>query len=281
MITRAIFLIFCILAFPGLAQAREGLNFKVPAPPESKMLENTQGEKKIGDKVLRGADYQSAKEQAAIIEYYQGFFEEEDFKQIQDNYLHEGAGVRRLRFKKEDLVVDLILMPNAQGTSVGIVKYLQPQGSPDLEKTLPAVSDLISLPQTDSEGEDLATIPRPPKSVRVQSFGLGKTIQLIYTSSLPIEEVKEFYLDQMPYAGWQIKRDAPVSQAAEAYKSKTGKNTLVPPIFSDGENLGNVAAGAALLDFENQGEKARITIFSNFMGKESGSMVHIEYTKPD
>jgi hypothetical protein len=103
----------------------------------------------------------------------------------------------------------------------------------------------------------------------------------MYTTSLPVDETKEFYNSKMPYQGWQLLKESNVGQAADAYKRNTGKKSLVGGSLFAGVNLDRVINDSHALDFSGSYGSARITIFPNFAGRELGSIVQIIYKEPE
>ena len=122
-----------------------GLDFKVPAPPKSQ-IGNKQSFR-FGGRDMPSVSYKSQADQYTILNYYQNFFREQGFSKIKDDKLFDTT-TRQIRFKRRDLVVDLLLIPESYGTGVAISKYLQPEGTPELEKIKPSFTDsFFSLPQ--------------------------------------------------------------------------------------------------------------------------------------
>lgn len=266
------------LFFVSLVSAETDLSFTVPGPPQSKPLGSQP--LRIGGREILASAFESQEEKSHIVDYYQDFFKEQDFKQLSDKPIFKTT-TRQMRFKKEDLVVDVYLSAQEEKTEVVVAKYLQPEGAPDLENSPLSVKDsFFSLPTQDAPGEDLRFIPRPPESLRLSSIKLdqGKNIFLTYMTPLSVEQAKDFYKLNMPYQTWLIQRDMPTGELVEDYKKATGKKSLgMYSAFSDAENFDSVVHDGYLLDFKSGFGSASITIFPNFIDKKLGSVVQIVY----
>lgn len=271
--------VMIILFSLGFCHAEE-LDLEIPAPPESEM----QGKQTMTafGRDVQTADYLSTQKQDRIKEYYRCFFNNQGFKNTQEKNLGE---IKLLRFKKEDwmnkqeLVIDVVLFNDPKGTKVSIGKYLQNLGGPDIEENKPSLKDLgITFPQEDKPGKDLKMIPRPPESIRWVNSDKKDGSILLYASPLSVTQLKEFYQRQMPAQGWEIEKESNVGEAAKAYKQATHKKDLgLPTLFADGENLEQIITDAYVLIFKTSRDRAKITIYPNFMDRKSGSFVQIDY----
>lgn len=266
------------LVLTGLVYAETRPDFQVPAPPAGELLD-TQAFT-LGGRGFKAYLYKSDKDEAAIAEYYQRFFKSHDFENILDE-IEEKQNKRLLRFKKEDLVVGIALMPKAEGTEVVISEYLQPAGSPPPEKLKPSVNDL-TLPQEDQPGKDLKIIPRPPQGIRWMSMDTGKRAHLMYATPLGVGEVVGFYKANMPDNSWEIERETATRDTMDTYVQATGKKDLgIKTPFRDAEDLNEIIKDSYVLDFKSGYGRARITVFPNFMDRRLGSLVQIVYGQGD
>lgn len=269
-----------IILFPlGFCRAGE-LDIEVPIPPESKIID-TQTITAFG-RDIQAAAYISTQTQNRLKEYYRWFFNNQGFKNTQEKDMRE---INQLRFKKADwmnkqeLVIDVILFEDPQGTKVSIAKYLQNAGSPDIEESKLSLKDIAgTIPTEDAPGKDLKMIPRPPESTRwVSSDKEGGSI-LLYASSLPVNRLKDFYRGQMSDQGWEIEKEIDVKEAVEKYKKAAHEKDFgLPAPFADAESLEQVISDAHVLNFKGSAGRAKITIYPNFMDSKSGSLVQIDY----
>jgi len=273
---KTIFLATLALPFLCIAiYAQTDLSFEVPAPPGGSLVEThpmTMGGRKVETFL-----YKTAVEQDKIREFYEHFFEAKDFEVILDRR-DKKQNEKFLRFKREDLVVNIAFLDNGQ---IVIAKYLQPKGSPDIEKMPLSVKDFAAnLPTQDVEGKDLEDVPRPPSSVRFTNTEIGTRSLLVYRSSLTVEDIRGFYQSEMARLGWQLEGDFAVNKAVEAYKNNTRRKDLgIRTPFSDGEDLADIVSGAYLLNFKGSDAKVMITVFPDFVDKKSGTVVNIDYSK--
>ncbi|MFH0791215.1 MAG: hypothetical protein V2A64_06240 [Candidatus Omnitrophota bacterium] len=273
-------ILIMLILFPlGFCRAEE-LNIEIPVPPESELT--AQQTMTVLGRNVQSSDYLSTQKQDRIKEYYRCFFNNQGFKNTPGKNLGE---IELLRFKKEDwmkkqeLVVDVVLFEDPQGTKVSIAKYLQNAGCPDIEESKLSLKDLaVTLPTEDAPGKDLKIIPRPPESVRLVSPGKEGGSVFLYASPLPVNQLKEFYRSQMRYQGWETEKESNVGEAAQAYKQAAHKKDLgLPALFGDGGNLEQVINNACVLIFKGSEGRAKITIYPNFMDNKSGSLVQIDY----
>lgn len=275
--------VILVLAFCPLPLFGEGtLDFSVPAPPASKLIGNDT--LAVLGKNVQCAYYLSSWSQSDITNYYQSNLAKDGFKiTLEDKKTDK---VKLVRFKRidqksrQELVLDFVLSIQPQGTKVSIGKYLQPQGGPDLENLPLSLQDksLFSLPKTDNPGEDLPNVPRPPQGIRLASMVKNGAGILLYSSALTAEEVREFYRDQMPAEGWEIKNDVSAGAAMDAYKKNTHKSSLgIQVPLTDGQDFEEVISGAYVLDFGDKVNKVRITVMPNFIEIKDGSMIQINY----
>lgn len=284
-VLQVIILTLGICGSSSLSRAEESVDVEVPAPVEGKVV-GTDTIAVLGRDV--GCTYYlSPQGKNSIVAYYQQYFSGQGFQQTVDK---EISSVRQLRFKKlfmsqgKELVVEFVLSDKPNGTGVAIGKYTQDTGAGDIEKTpLSWREERFAPPKEDVPGEDLAIIPRPPESVRWMSLEKGKNVFLTYATSLSVDELQDFYRNQMESRNWQVKRDFSAAQeAVSEYKKVTKKKAIVTySPFSDGEDMEGIIADARALDFEGEEGKAKITIFPNFMDRSMGSVAQIFYEKAE
>lgn len=277
-LTGIIFLGIILVFWVGLAYPELNLDFQVPGPPQGELLDSKA--LRLGGRDIRTFLYNSKENQYDIAAYYQRFFEGQEFWNILDK-AKQHNGSRILRFKKQDLVVSISIMPDIDETQVVIAKYLQPEGSLSPEETKPSVKDsLFALPEQDKPGEDLMVIPRPPESIRWMSKKLDRGQFLIYATALPVAETVRFYKAQMPYRAWRLQEETATSNTLETYKQITGRKDLgVQTPFSDGEDLNQIVNDSYILNFRGSFGEAQITVFPNFVDRQLGSIVQINYNK--
>jgi hypothetical protein len=261
------------------AEAGIGLDFDVPKPPESQLLMSMPIS--FGGKSVQTFRYKSQASKFDIADFYERFFEQEEFEKILDKE-EKKRNKRLLRFKRDNLVVSVAILSRFTQTEIVLAKYIELEGDLPPEELRPSISDsLINLPQEDAQGKDLLIIPRPPDSVRWASTQRGQNTFLVYSTSLTVEEIKDFYKLNMPYQNWELEAELITEDALQAYKEVTGKKSLeFPSVFSDGENIEDIIKDAYVLDFQGQYGRSRITIFPNFVDRKLGSIIQIVYTEP-
>jgi len=96
----------------------------------------------------------------------------------------------------------------------GIVRYLMSRSKSETETTTPSESateesestEGEALPSKDVAGEDIEGIPRYPDSVRVEYSKDPDSgfINITCQTKDSIDEVKEYYLDEMVSRGWEM-----------------------------------------------------------------------------
>ncbi len=273
-----VILAIVIFLSTGLSRGEIGLDFEIPAPPGARLLETKPVS--IGGRKIYASLYESKQELKDIIEYYQRFFKENNFKLVLDEK-GRPKNRRLLRFKKEELMVSIAFLEKGEKREITVGKYLQPEGLPEIDDTPLSLKD-FPLPQEDVTGKDLKIVPRPPESVRWMCEEKRSRITLLYASSLSVERIREFYRQQMYIQGWQMTGEIPIGEAVKAYKQASGKKDLgLQMPFKDAENLEEIISSAYFLEFRGKVEgreaKVDITIFPNFIDKKLGSMVQIEY----
>lgn len=290
-----------------LAAEQVTLDFVVPAPPNSKS-ENTPPIKIAGREILTAA-YQSEDNQYPIANFYERFFRNNGFKQVLDRKIPDELpqfknrqevpvpgnlpqfkygqdeslpkmALRQIRYKRDEVVVDLYLSAADKGTYVSIMKYLQKEGEPNLEDSKLSVTDSLKfdLPTQDYPGEDISVVPRPPQSVRLAIVAKGKLSFLTYSSPLSIEEIKDFYKIKMPSQAWELKNEIGPEQRLNA----AGKADInIPAPFLDGEDFKQAVNDSFSLDFNGRYGEANITILPNFVDRKLGSLVQVIYSEPE
>lgn len=274
---------FILLWSNRLESAEEvGLDFEVPPPENSELLDTPS--LKLFNTDLKGSTYESQENPYRIMAFYGNFFSLQGFKKTLDTTM-PGGKVSRIQFRKQNLVVDIALTPKQGGTDVGIMKYILPEKVSKLEDMALSVNDSVFvLPKADMPGEDLASISRPPSSVRIADMKSGGTKYLTYTTKLPMPELREFYKDEMKYGEWQPKSDIDMAALVANYKKLSGKSDLGLgksrfPVQGS-RDLEEVASQGYVLEFTSgASESVRITIMPGFFGKNPDNIVQIAYSE--
>ncbi len=257
--------------------------FRVP-PPEGAELKDSR-DYNLGNVAVKAYLYKTNQNSYAVAQYYQNFFRDNDFESVLDKQF-ERRQERILRFKKDNLIVGLVVKPAFPGTEVTIAKYLQPESGPSLEEQLSSLknSPLFSIPKEDQSGEDLKFIPRPPRSIRWSSKSSERNSVLVYATDLPLEELKDFYRESMQDKGWQLANEMATQDAISGYKKLTGKDPNISgmdqlnDIVSDAENFKGVVSDSYVLDFRGPYGRAKVIMFPNFVDRKLGNIVNISYT---
>ena len=260
------------------AIAEGNLNFNIPVPAGTNLLDTK--ELRMACRQIETALYASDKSADTVAEYYRNFFQEQEFQKLIDKASAK-TKKQTLRFKKDELIVNITITAGEDKTKIVTTKYLQPAGEPPLEKIKPSVKDsLFALPKEDVPGKDLADVPRPPESVRIASLGRGMNATVIYTTSLDVRAAADFYRQKMPLKQWVSVNEISARKAVEAYQEATGKKGLgIETPFSDGEDFQQIISDSYVLNFDADFGSCQITIFPNFLGRELGSMVQIVYSE--
>ncbi len=271
---RAVFCLTAFFIFCAIALAQMTTEFEVPAPPGGELIEA----KPIiwGGRDINTYFYQSPQRRDQIQDYYENFFKGMEFKKFLER---KGVGKEQsiLRFRKEELVVNITLEPQAQGTEVMVAKYLQAEAGLEPEQLKPTTRDTLFAPPTqDCPGEDLAIVPRPPESIRWNINDNTGYKLFTYGTKLYMMQVKDFYKNNMP-PEWALQRETDMGKVMEAYKKTTGKKNLgIGEVFSDA-SLEKVIASSYALDYTSQYGHARIVISPNLFAGNVGSLVQIIY----
>lgn len=265
------------LSFTLLVAAQEALtqdkkDSSVSRPPKTELVETHTV--RLGGRDIFSSRYMSVLPMDEVMRYYKDFFIDAGFNIILNR---ESSQQKFLRFKKDDAVVNVMVMSKEGGTQLVISEYAQPPGMPSLEETRPSWQELMALlPKEDQPGQDLEFIPRPPESIRLLYLPRNGTIHLVYSSAKPVEEVRVFYKNHMYYQGWQMERETTMQDAAKAMK-QAGKNPKLP--FPD-VTLEQFIAGGYTLDFTGYWGKTHVVVLPNALtGESKGSFIQIRYVE--
>jgi len=269
--------ILSICLFFSSVFAENDLNFNVPLPANSKLLDSK--EFQMGSRQINTVFYNSQENAAAVAGFYADFFMRQGFQRILDKS-NAKTGRQLLRFKKESLVVSISITGKDAGTDIVIAKYLQAPGELSPEETKPSVKDSIyALPKSDVPGADIDGIPRPTSSVRIMSLRQGKTATVMYTTPMDVAAAVNFYRKRMPDYDWKFLRQTGAEEATQAYMKESGKKDLgIRSPFSDGEDIEQVINDSYVLSFASGAESVQITVFPNFTSRALGSMVQVSYS---
>ena len=278
-IAGAIFII--VSAFYPYAAAQTDVSFDIPAPGNSNLLETK--ELDVVGLPIYLTIYESAEALSAVVYYYRNFFSREGFQKISDT-ADEKRKKCTLRFKKDQLIVDVMVMDRQAKREISVSKFLQPaeETSAQAAGRLLAKNLIPGLPQEDLPGVDLVNVPRPPQSVRIMSQDCCPSATITYCTSLDVAAAADFYRGQMPLQQWELVDEIALQKALEAYKQISGKSTLgIKSPFPDGENFQQVISDSQVLEFRSGSDTCRITIFPNFLSRDLGSMVQIAYQEKE
>jgi len=267
-----------ICLFFSSVYAGNDLNFNVPVPGESKLLDSKQLE--LASRQINTTLFSSQEDTASVVEFYTNFFAQQDFAKLLDKS-NTKTGKRLLRFKKDALVVSISIIEKDTFTEIVIAKYLQGPSERSLEDSKPSVKDsLFALPKSDVAGVDIPVVPRPSPSVRIMGLKMGTSTTAMYTTPLDIASTVDFYCTRMPDYNWKLLRQTGTKDATQAYMKASGKKSLgIKSPFSDGEDFEQVVNNSYVLSFAAGSESAEITIFPNFVSRTLGSIVQISYSE--
>lgn len=274
-------ILIIIAAFSPCAAAQTDLSFDIPAPRNTRLLDTS--ELNLGGPQIYVTIYESDEAASAVIYYYRNFFTQEGFQKISDT-----ANAKRkrqtLRFKKDQLIVDVMVTDKQIKTEISVSKFLQAaeETSAQAAGRLTANNLISSLPDEDEPGEDLANLPRPPQSVRMTRQDSDSGATIIYRTSLDVAAVADFYRLKMSGRQWGLANEITMERAIEAYKQASGETTLgIKSPFPDGEDFQQVISDSYVLQFRSDSANAQITIFPNFLNRQLGSMVQIVYQEKE
>jgi len=261
-----------ILSYAGFSYAELNLDFVVPVPKEAELADSK--DIFFAGRKIKNYLYKSSEGQSALAGYYDGRLTSQGFAKIKDE-TNLKKGVRSLRFKKEDLVVNIYLKTKARDTQITVSKYLEPPGSIPLEKAqLSAKDSFFAFPEKDVQGEDSGFIPRPPQGVRIVAEP-GTRSRWMYTSPISVDRLREFYKSQMPGYSWQLEKEYSLKEGLDFYKRRTGKSIPSTKLMPDSEDIAQVISDAYNLYFKGANGFAEIIIFPDFIDRKRGCIVTI------
>ncbi|MFC1594082.1 hypothetical protein ACFL38_02020 [Candidatus Omnitrophota bacterium] len=258
-----------------------GLSFEVPAPAES-TLEGKHVFTMSG-RAVRALAYKSEMDDFTIFIDYRQFFRKEGFKQVEDAMFNDKK-TRRIRYRKQNLVIDITLTPTDTGTDVGVAKYVLPPHIEKLEELPMSVKDtFFPMPKEDQGDSDLSSIPRPPDSIRWASVGIKDSRLLTYATTLSVHEVKDFYVAEMEQKGWYLDQEFDIGKIARQLKKQTGRDvtglrSLKIPLLG-AENLERIVTDGVQLDFSSSQGTAQINISPNYIDRKLGTIIQISYNE--
>lgn len=258
---------------PILAQGQDSFSLQ---PPES-----TEVHRKglsLGGRDFAVVLYDSILSPVELADYYRTLFAQEGFIIISD----EEEGIKRfMRFRQGDLMVNIAILPRGNLTRVGVAEYIQPQGAPEPHELKPSWEEIIGMiPKRDLAGEDLPDIPRPPQGVRLAGGGLAKSKLFVYTSPVSLEEVKEFYDEEMPYYGWDMLNEMSMDQMLKQQERMIGRRGFGVRLPYAGVSMEGIIEGGYILQYRNEeGARAQIQLLNLDPQGQGGSMVHIRYVQ--
>ncbi len=273
-------MLIIIAASSAYAAKQIDTSFDVPPPPNTRLLDTQELDWVVGEQMYI-TTYESAEAASAVIFYYRNFFAQQRFQKISDT-ANEKIKRHTLRFKKDQLIVDVMVIDRQVKREIAISKFLQAEEetSPELAGRLTAKSLISFMPDEDEPGKDLTTVPRPPQSVRMMVRDNGDGLTIMYRTSLNAKATADFYRLKMPAYQWKLVNETATAKAVEAYKQATGEKSLgIKSPFPDGENLEQVVSDSYMLKFSSGSDSAQITVMPNFLSRKLGSMVQIVYSE--
>ncbi|MFC1704659.1 hypothetical protein ACFL1E_07795 [Candidatus Omnitrophota bacterium] len=290
----------------------------VPAPKGS--IPGKAHNVELGDIVLETMSYSCEENRYDVAAFYKAFFREQGFQETLDQVMSAGIDIdtlfkeqkmaflisensrdfkaavervreigeetksRRLQYKKQQQVVDVLLAPSDIGTDIAIAKYVLPKESSRLEDAVLSIGALFKLPKRDAGGEDLAVVPRPPESVRLGTLPFGRQTYVTYSTKLSILEAVEFYRDAMPYEGWELTKEIDMGKVMQTYRKMTGKRMKVGALripLRGAARLDLSLRTTFVLEFTGRYGSAEITIMPSIIAGNPDSMVQIIYSEGD
>lgn len=190
--TKIFILGIIILSGVTTVKAENNLDFAVLAPPASTLL-GRPSDKAYGPGA-QIAVYLSKQDQNALEQHYQSLLKGQGFTYRLDKEIRERFA-RRLRFDKDDLVVDISLIGRGEeGTQVMIAQYLGSAQALDVKDVISFEGPLVSLPEVPGQDKDLTVSPAAIPSA--DSRALAKTLD--FEVPAPLESKS---LDKSPLSG--------------------------------------------------------------------------------
>jgi len=250
-------------------------DFQIPLPPQSELLDGQPPVPLVGEGGI-GQMYHIKDSPKQVEEFYRWSLKGQGFEEIK-NKSFKIMAVKRLRFERRDTALELYLTPiEGEDCNFIIVKYADRDG---ISKAEAEPLALGSFPKKDnSTGSDLEDIPRPLGSVRLSGGTPKNKTNFSYTLPLSVLQARDFYLKQMPSAGWILVDEVNLRQLAASYAKEHRGKQLVPSLFIGSKlDLGEIIKDSYILDFSSKTATASFTIYSNFLNPASGSIVDIAY----
>ncbi len=226
---------FIVILFIFFIPARSypagvGMDFKVPAPGSSKLIEKND-HLPVAAKGTSEV-YISKLNQNTIENDYKGFFRAQGFKYRKDKEIRDNLR-RRLRFEKDGLAVDIALANSGKGTFVWVMKYIIADEVMDIKSIADIRKTPVEIPLYNNQEKgssimpaELSTqdelkyakdysdfeIPPPPASELINTSPAepltgGKGEIFTYYSQKSSKAVESFYFSVMKKNGFRPRAD--------------------------------------------------------------------------
>ncbi len=265
-----LFLLFAVIN-PVFSQEE----ISVPVPPQSERLDThvipLEGMK------ISSFLFSSKVNPDTVNKFYLNYFEKNKFEPIYDKAEKDG---KLLRFRKEDLVVNVVITPKQGQTQVVIAQYHQPVGSPGPEELLQNWKNMqVLLPDSDVAGEDLEFIPRPPDSIRIL-YKKDKQYTLVsYVTQASTQELLNFYRYKMLGFGWEAQETVNMQDVFSKAEG-TGAIKKIPQLPIAGISMEEIAQKSYILNFKSSAGKVKVSLINNSSGQGGkNSFVQISYVQ--
>ncbi len=262
----------------GKTQYSQGYSlFEIPAPQGAEIVD-TKSSFPLTGGTGKAVSYNSNQSPQAVEKFYADFFKKSGFKIRKDKQMKVGD-MKRMRFEREDLAVDLMLKNREKGCLFTIIKYPGPNIFSAAENN-PFFN--VKMPTKDvATNVKLKDIPRPNKSVLFSGNERGKKTYMTYFSQETTSNLRDFYMRQLLNSGWRLENQLNFSKIPADYGRKNNKPTdLMPSVqIAQYMNLKEVLGKSFCLDFISVSGKVRIMVYPNFAQQNKGSMVDIIYTR--
>lgn len=79
-----------------------------------------------------------------------------------------------------------------------------------------------AVPTTDTPGEDIATVPRYPETVRVNTVKMSRGTTVTYFSRDGLDEIATYYRDIMPSQNWSLVKEFDLSNLPQEVEESLG-----------------------------------------------------------
>jgi len=262
-------------SFMGVNKEINYSDFQVPVHPKGELLKNAAPSSLVGDGGI-GVMYLINDSPKSVEDFYRSALRREGFEEVKDKNF-KMMEIKRIRFERRDAALELYLTPTEGETcNIIIVKYADRNG---ISKAEAEPLAFASFPEKDNfGGVDLEDIPRPSGSVRLSGGTPKDMVNFSYTLPLSVSQARDFYLKQMPSAGWTLVQEVNLRDTDALYaKEHRGKPLVASIPIGTKLDLGEIIKNSCVLDFRSESATVNLIIYTNFLDSKSGSILEVTY----